>query len=89
MYSMDRPSNRGQGTRREIASFREVLPFPVGGVHSLRPTPAQSTLSDALELERTFDDIQLRLTELAQELDEADRSLSAFHNSDDDRRPAA
>ncbi len=88
MYSMDRPSNRGQDTRREVASFREVLPFPVGGVHSLRATPAQATLSDALELERTFDDIQLRLTELAQELDEADRSLG-FYNNDNDRRPAA
>jgi hypothetical protein len=85
---MDRPNNRGQGTRREVASFREVLPFPVGGVHSLRPSPAQSTLSDALELERAFDDIQLRLTELANELDEADRSMSAF-TGDNDRRPAA
>ena len=88
MYSMDRPSNQGQDTRREVASFREVLPFPVGGVHSLRATPAQATLSDALELERTFDDIQLRLTELAQELDEADRSLG-FYSNDNDRRPAA
>ena len=88
MYSMDRPNNKSNSTARGVASFREVLPFPVGGVHSLRPTPAQSTLSDALELERTFDDIQLRLTELAQELDEADRSLG-FYSNDNDRRPAA
>jgi len=86
---MDRPNNSAQNTRREVAGFREVLPFPVGGVHSLRATPAQATLSDALELERTFDDIQLRLTELAQELDEADRSLGYYSNADNDRRPAA
>lgn len=87
MYSMEGSNQRGRGTRQDVAGFREVLPFPVGGVHSLRPTPAQSTLSDALELERAFDNIQLRLTELANQLDEADRSLSAF--TDDDRRPAA
>lgn len=88
MLNSERPNARGRETRPTTASFREVLPFPIGGVHGLRATPAQATLSDALELERTFDDIQLRLTELAQELDEADRAFGAF-GSDNDRRPAA